>query len=877
MKSSSFTKQRSNDSWRRLLILSLLLFGLGATVTTQASTKEAHLLQERAIERIDRYIDHFRRTFDRGSMRGELAQAAAELEESVRLFRNAGADGDAAFSLVKLADLLRYNDKWDAAIRTYEDAAVLARESGAAGPECKALLGHARALMYGKQAPGPAYELVEQALRLAHEVDDRTYLFDAWDLLAQIQTGQGDLVGAADSMARAFAVKDAIQDKSLLYYAYLDRADIYQKFAEKCDYQKTFKSCLDAATRAHEDYERALGVARDLRWNGLAEQTQGFIQRLEIRKGMIEQQQRMHGMITESELFAPGDADDVVISKQFAAGENPALESMFALLEQEGGIPPATDARGAYIKGLLHEAEGDRDAALASYLLATDLLEDDQRSLYDERARGAFIEDRVEFYYTTILHLLDRRRYADAFELMERSRSRVMSDLLASREIAFSSPDEERLYAGMLELQGEIGRLQTCLFDARGNESPDPSCQSVAKRTSVADRRGAAPVTPQGGTTRVSIATLESSLDRLQSEYTSTRQRLVDASPRLARLVSAEPADLESLQKILERDKSEVVTYLTLESQVVVWHIGPDSVRVRSVFLPRSVLKDKIERLRSSLVDRERAFDERTAHELYLFLIAPVLRDVESDHLVIIPHEDLHYVPFQALHMGGRKGFLGEEFQISYTPSATVLASLAPPQSLEGTSVFAAADPSLTHAPDEARAVYDSVLGSVPEDALPMDLLPTESEVKAGVSGRPLVHLAVHGTFAAEEPLLSYLHLRDSDNDDGNLTAAEMYALPLDAARLVVLSACETGTVRASHANEVVGMMRGLLFAGADALLLSSWKIDDEATAKWMTAFYKSATTRSPAASARAAIIELRKDPKYQHPYYWSPFLLTSR
>ena len=44
---------------------------------------------------------------------------------------------------------------------------------------------------YGKQAPGPAYELVEKALRLADEVDDRTYLFDAWDLFAQVQVSQG--------------------------------------------------------------------------------------------------------------------------------------------------------------------------------------------------------------------------------------------------------------------------------------------------------------------------------------------------------------------------------------------------------------------------------------------------------------------------------------------------------------------------------------------------------------------------------------------------------------------------------------------------------------------------------------------------------------
>ncbi len=83
----------------------------------------------------------------------------------------------------------------------------------------------------------------------------------------------------------------------------------------------------------------------------------------------------------------------------------------------------------------MSEAAGKPDAAVESYLRATDLLEDDRRFLYDERARGAYIEDKVEFYYTAMLHQLDRKRYEEAFELMERSRSRHMSDLIASRNI----------------------------------------------------------------------------------------------------------------------------------------------------------------------------------------------------------------------------------------------------------------------------------------------------------------------------------------------------------------------------------------------------------------------------------------------------------
>ena len=245
---------------------------------------------------------------------------------------------------------------------------------------------------------------------------------------------------------------------------------------------------------------------------------------------------------------------------------------------------------------------------------------------------------------------------------------------------------------------------------------------------------------------------------------------------------------------------------------------------------------------------------------------------IKSEHVVIVPHDDLHYLPFQALQTEGADRYLGEIYQLSYAPSAMVLTTLADPSPLERPDVLAIADPSLRYAPDEVRMIGKGFSSQVLAETLA-----NETDVKKLVAGKGLIHLAVHGTFVANEPLLSYLSLKEGKSDDGKLTAAEMYGLALDAAKLVVLSACETGTVRATHANEVLGMVRGLLFAGADALLLSSWKIDDKATAEWMQSFYAAARTQPLAAAARTAIRDLKAKPGYQHPYYWSPFLLVGR
>lgn len=852
----------------------MMIFLLITPCTTYANLNDARVLQDRAIARIDRYLDHVRRTFDQNALSQELIEARRELDRSVELFRAGGAQADAARSMLKLGDVGRYRSDWDSAIHMYGQAAREARVAGAAEVECKALIGNARAHLYGKKGAGRTRELVRQALSLAEQIKEPGSSFDAWDMMAQVQITEGDYVGATDSMNRSFAVAGAMKDDKNLYAGHLDRADVYQHFAEKCDYERNFQHCLDAVERARRDYESASEAAKRLGWDGLAKQAREFITRLEDRKQLIQMQQHMHEMVVAKQLFSPVTVNEVMVSEQFTTGAIPQLPGVLAWIEKSGGLPPLIDARGAYVKGLLSEADGQRDEAITWYLRAVELLEQDRRLLYDERARGGYVEDKVEFYYGAMLHLLDRKRYQEAFDVMERSRSRVMLDLLATKSLTLSSPEERSFYGRMLQLRSETAQIQTCLFAARDGKDADPSCRlwHQSEPTNTAVKRGAAVDDVGQSESRVDSAKLEAALKDRQAQYNAILDRMEKSTPQLARLVTSQPVPLDEVSKVLASDGSDMLTYVVLENQLIIWHIGPDSVQVRSVFLPRSALKEKIERIRRSLVDPKQPYDQKTAHELYLYLIAPMLPWIKSEHLVIVPHEDLHYLPFQALQTKQGDRYIGELYQLSYAPSATVMVSLAGPGALAQPEVLAVADPSLRYAPGEVRAIKEGLPGMVVTDTLA-----NEADVKKLMAGKGLIHLAVHGTFVTNEPLLSYLSLKEGKGDDGKLTAAEMYGLSLDAAKLVVLSACETGSVRATHASEVMGMIRGLIFAGADALLLSSWPIDDKATAEWMQAFYAAARTKPLADAAREAIRALKAKSDYQHPYYWSPFLLIGR
>jgi len=350
--------------------------------------------------------------------------------------------------------------------------------------------------------------------------------------------------------------------------------------------------------------------------------------------------------------------------------------------------------------------------------------------------------------------------------------------------------------------------------------------------------------------------------------------RMTAEAPRLQNLVVSAPASLKALQQSMREERYEMLQYLVLEHGVILWHIAADSVFVRNVFLPRTEVMGKVAALQRSLADRNVRFDETTARELFLFLIQPVLSRFRSERLVVIPHEDLSYVPFQVLQDPSDGRYLGERFQITYAPSASVLLGLRRSPGLSGGRLLAVADPGIPAAGPEVRAIAQLFPG---RSKVVTDDLAQEKDVKAWIRDFDAIHLSVHGKFAAAEPMLSYLSFARGGGDDGRLTAAEMFGLPLDRSRLVVLSACETGRAEATHANEILGMVRGLLYAGAGTLVLSYWEVDSDATALWMRTFYDAALSRPMPEAARAALLKVKGNSAYSHPYYWAAFAMIGR
>jgi len=129
-------------------------------------------------------------------------------------------------------------------------------------------------------------------------------------------------------------------------------------------------------------------------------------------------------------------------------------------------------------------------------------------------------------------------------------------------------------------------------------------------------------------------------------------------------------------------------------------------------------------------------------------------------------------------------------------------------------------------------------------------------------------HLAAHGLFRPEAPLLSSIRLADRW-----LAVQDIYNLDLSAT-LVTLSACETGLGHDAGGDDLVGLVRGLLYAGAASLVVSLWTVDDESMTRLVTDFYSRwLAGLSKVQSLRHAQIALLQE--YEHPYYWAPLILV--
>ena len=516
---------------------------------------------------------------------------------------------------------------------------------------------------------------------------------------------------------------------------------------------------------------------------------------------------------------------------------------------------PILDLQTQLISGQVDEAAGDREAAMAAYTRAEAALERMRGQLATDELKIAFGDDKQAVYQGLVAITLEEQgedAARRAFKYAEKAKSRGLADLLAfgAGELRPVRDGFEDLAAKVRELREELNWLYRQL-DAEELKGNERSMETVVRL--LADCR------------------------HREERLLRHQRRLLSADAELGSLQGAAVSDASAVAEVLP-DGAALIEYYVVRDLVYAFVLDRGRLSVRPVALLSDLREAQIQlgfqlekfRLGPDYVARFGQFLEESTRtllcQLYDELLAPVLDGLEADHLVVVPHDLLHHLPFHAFHDGER--YLVDRFVVSYAPSATVLrlCSLRQPGSADHSLVLGVPDKRAPMITEEVKMVAERL----PEAHLLVGKEATPDALARWGANCRILHLATHGLYRKDNPMFSAIQMGDS-----RLSLMDLYGMRLEA-ELAVLSGCGTGMSSVRGADELVGLTRGLLHAGARAVVATLWDVNDESTAQFMDSFYRDLlATEQPAAALRTAQLELRE--RYPHPYYWAPFLLVGR
>jgi CHAT domain-containing protein len=538
---------------------------------------------------------------------------------------------------------------------------------------------------------------------------------------------------------------------------------------------------------------------------------------------------------------------------------------------QPSDIQEITSALGALLLKTGKEAE-----AIPYYKKALDSIESTRGQLESEEFRTTFIENKGDAYSGMIQAQLSVKRFDDAFNYSERARSRSFLDILGNKvQLARSGALMEQERA----LQARINVLRAMMEGAETDSEQAPQ--------------------------------LRKEIDEAQKDYNDYLAKLRKENKEQASLMSVEPLTIKQVQERLDAGVT-MLEYFVTSSSVYVWVVEKDRVEFVSTPVARKDLVAKVTELRDiiyQLGEKERF--NGLSQEIYKLLIQPALLHIRGNELVIVPHDVLHYLPFQAL-VGTDNRYLIEKYPIYYLSSASLMQFTQEKRRAMGEKVLAFGNPDLDD-PQMALQFAEIEAGEIkklyPQSTVLLKKEATEEKAKSLSPQNDIIHFASHAELNEDDPLASAIRLAKSDKEDGRLEVREIFGMDLKAS-LVVLSACETGLGKLSSGDELVGLTRAFIYAGTPSVVASLWNVEDSSTAQVMASFYKNLKTMSKVEALRQAQLNLirgninsdllarrgiggigklgevpaPKSPSQDsnpiaistsHPFFWAPFILV--
>ena len=491
----------------------------------------------------------------------------------------------------------------------------------------------------------------------------------------------------------------------------------------------------------------------------------------------------------------------------------------------------------------------DNRTAKGYFKKAVKMIETLREPLPAEEFRMAFLGNKLAPFESLAKLYLTENELEKAFLMIEKGRARTLSENLDGAFVGQNDKTSSKLRKQSANLREELN-----WFYSRLNRAEAGEFESLQKETRKREKQ-IADVMRQIESTRSDTA-------RVTSKHQSCRKQ--DSLKLLQNKLGKQKALVEfvsfdgMISAFVIADKTiDFVADLAMEPEIFGLLEG-----LQFQFGALRFGKQNLCAFIPDLKNRADAYLQK----LYEKLIKPLEAFIGSLDLVVVPAGPLHYVPFHALNDG--KKYLIEMREIVHSPSAAIWRFLSnePAKKTRNALLIGFADDNIPSVNEEIETLQKifSVATAFTDKKATFENY-TENADKFDV-----LHLACHGQFRPDNPMFSSLHLAN-----GFVTVRDIYAQNLKA-QLVTLSACETGLSKIFAGDEIVGLARGFLSAGAKSLVLSLWTVSDEATTELMKHFYTCLQRgESVAASLRMAQITFIN--RCEHPYFWASFISIGR
>lgn len=580
---------------------------------------------------------------------------------------------------------------------------------------------------------------------------------------------------------------------------------------------------------ALRDYGKAMAALEQAKENTLDLFLQGVVNALWTVTGVMSGQEidQFWTRARLSEIFA--------FSKcQFETGRITEAKTSYDKLLSLPSIEDNGDIYWVILfdRGRIAEKEGNRDQAIEFYRKAIEVIERQRSTINTEASKIGFVGDKQGVYERLIELLVEQAATSDAFDYVERSKSRALVDMLASKnDFSVAGPMFDKA-------KRALAQLDSLELASRSEENVNRSQGVSSSRNLVV-----------------------------------VKDELKQSAPELSSLVTVSSVPSTEIRGLIE-EKEVLVEYYYQGQILYAFILHRDRMQV--VKLDASDLNDRIYSFRQAIERLSTVTWQPLSRSLYAQIWKPIEAHIYGKRVIVVAHGALHYLPFGALQNPDGE-FLVDRKGLRFLPSASVLKYMRPPLTQNGARLLVLGNPDLgdpnldlKFAEQEAQMV--GVTSSTSKVLVRKDASETNFKNVGGIFST--IHFATHGKFQADDPLSSGLYLAKDAENDGLLSVGELYSMSLNA-DLVTLSACETGLGKITNGDDVVGLTRGFLYAGSRSIVSTLWSVDDKATGELMKSFYENLESRDKVDALQRAQIKTRE--LFSEPFFWAAFQLTGR